>query len=126
MCGIIGIAGTTPVAAALYDGLTVLQHRGQDAAGIATVDGTRLHVRKGNGGVKEVFSEPDMLALTGQVGIGHCRYPTAGSEGSAEAQPFYVNSPYGIALGHNGNLINTEALRQQLFQADRRHVNTES
>jgi amidophosphoribosyltransferase len=126
MCGIIGIVGSGPVAAALYDGLTVLQHRGQDAAGISTVDGTRLHTHKGNGGVKEVFSERDILGLAGHVGIGHCRYPTAGSEGSAEAQPFYVNSPYGIALGHNGNLINTEALREQVFQADRRHVNTES
>src|SRR5690606_24644927 len=103
MCGIIGIAGASDVAAALYDGLTVLQHRGQDAAGIATLDGSRLRLHKGNGLVKEVFDERAMELLTGRVGIGHCRYPTAGSEGSDEAQPFYVNSPYGIALAHNGN-----------------------
>jgi amidophosphoribosyltransferase len=126
MCGIIGIVGTAAVAPALYDGLTVLQHRGQDAAGIATADGLRLRVHKGNGLVKDVFDEPQMRLLGGRIGIGHCRYPTAGSEGSDEAQPFYVNSPYGIALAHNGNLINTEALRRQVFETDRRHVNTES
>ncbi len=126
MCGIIGIVGTTEVAAALYDGLTVLQHRGQDAAGIATAEGGRIRAHKGNGLVKDVFDEPQMRLLSGRVGIGHCRYPTAGSEGSDEAQPFYVNSPYGIALAHNGNLINTEALRQQVFEADRRNINTES
>ncbi|PZO08478.1 MAG: amidophosphoribosyltransferase [Lysobacteraceae bacterium] len=126
MCGIIGIAGATDVAAALYDGLTVLQHRGQDAAGIATMDGNRVRLHKGNGLVKEVFDERAMLLLTGSVGIGHCRYPTAGSEGSDEAQPFYVNSPYGIALAHNGNLINTDALRRLVFEEDKRNVNTES
>jgi amidophosphoribosyltransferase len=126
MCGIIGIVGTGPVSPALYDGLTVLQHRGQDAAGIATADGMRLRIHKGNGLVKDVFDEPQIRLLGGRMGIGHCRYPTAGSEGSDEAQPFYVNSPYGIALAHNGNLINTEALRGQVFAADRRHVNTES
>ncbi|MBB5015812.1 amidophosphoribosyltransferase [Rehaibacterium terrae] len=126
MCGIIGIVGTSEVAAALYDGLTVLQHRGQDAAGIATVDGSRIRIHKGNGLVKDVFGEQHMRLLTGRVGIGHCRYPTAGSEGSDEAQPFYVNSPYGIALAHNGNLINTEALRRQVFETDRRNINTES
>ncbi|KFN48602.1 amidophosphoribosyltransferase [Arenimonas composti] len=126
MCGIIGIAGASDVAAALYDGLTVLQHRGQDAAGIATMDGHRLRLHKGNGLVKEVFDAPAMELLTGRVGIGHCRYPTAGSEGSDEAQPFYVNSPYGIALAHNGNLINTDALRRLVFEQDRRNVNTES
>lgn len=126
MCGIIGIVGTGPVAPALYDGLTVLQHRGQDAAGIATADGLRLRVHKGNGLVKDVFDEPQMRLLSGRMGIGHCRYPTAGSEGSDEAQPFYVNSPFGIALAHNGNLINTDALRAQVFETDRRHVNTES
>jgi amidophosphoribosyltransferase len=126
MCGIIGIVGTSEVAAALYDGLTVLQHRGQDAAGIATAEGGRLRMHKGNGLVKDVFDEPQMRLLSGRVGIGHCRYPTAGSEGSDEAQPFYVNSPYGIALAHNGNLNNTEALRQQVFEADRRNINTES
>lgn len=126
MCGIIGIVGTGPVGPALYDGLTVLQHRGQDAAGIATADGLRLRVHKGNGLVKDVFDEPQMRLLSGRMGIGHCRYPTAGSEGSDEAQPFYVNSPFGIALAHNGNLINTDALRAQVFEMDRRHVNTGS
>ncbi|HEY0334404.1 MAG TPA: amidophosphoribosyltransferase [Stenotrophomonas sp.] len=126
MCGIVGIVGNENVAAQLYDGLTVLQHRGQDAAGIATADGTRLRVQKGNGLVRDVFDDNRMALLEGRVGIAHCRYPTAGSEGTDEAQPFYVNSPYGIALAHNGNLINTEALRQQVFEADRRNVNTES
>lgn len=126
MCGIIGIVGAGPVAASLYDGLTVLQHRGQDAAGIATADGTRIHIHKANGLVSEVFDDDHMRQLAGRIGIGHCRYPTAGSEGSDEAQPFYVNSPYGIALAHNGNLTNTETLRRDVFEADRRHVNTPS
>jgi amidophosphoribosyltransferase len=126
MCGIIGIVGKSEVASALYDGLTVLQHRGQDAAGIATVDGERLRLHKGAGLVADVFQREDMLKLRGRVGIGHCRYPTAGTENSSEAQPFYVNSPYGIALGHNGNLINTESLRRQMFEDDRRHINTDS
>ncbi len=126
MCGIIGIVGAGPVAASLYDGLTVLQHRGQDAAGIATVDGTRIRIHKGNGLVRDVFDAKSMRLLEGRIGIGHCRYPTAGSEGSDEAQPFYVNSPYGIALAHNGNLINTEALRREVFEQDRRHINTQS
>ena len=126
MCGIIGIVGTTEVASSLYDGLTVLQHRGQDAAGIATVDGSRLRLHKGNGLVRDVFSQATMSGLRGRIGIGHCRYPTAGSEGSAEAQPLYVNSPYGIAIAHNGNLVNTEALRREMFEDDRRHINTDS
>ncbi|HMB55595.1 MAG TPA: amidophosphoribosyltransferase [Arenimonas sp.] len=126
MCGIIGIVGIADVAAALYDGLTVLQHRGQDAAGIATVDGNKIRLHKGNGLVKDVFDSAHMELLNGRVGIGHCRYPTAGSAGSDEAQPFYVNSPYGIALAHNGNLINTEALRREVFEQDRRNINTES
>lgn len=126
MCGIIGIVGRSEVAAALYDGLTVLQHRGQDAAGIATVAGDRLHLHKANGLVKDVFQAEHMARLSGHIGIAHCRYPTAGSEGADEAQPFYVNSPFGIALGHNGNLINTEALRRELFETDRRHINTGS
>ncbi|HEX6832615.1 MAG TPA: amidophosphoribosyltransferase [Rudaea sp.] len=126
MCGIIGIVGKSEVAGALYDGLTVLQHRGQDAAGIATVDGNRLRLHKGGGLVADVFRRDDMLKLRGRIGIGHCRYPTAGSEGNAEAQPFYVNSPYGIALGHNGNLINTDALRREMYEDDRRHINTDS
>ncbi len=126
MCGIIGIVATTEVATALYDGLTVLQHRGQDAAGIATASGTHMRVHKGNGLVRDVFNAKAMALLEGRVGIAHCRYPTAGSEGSDEAQPFYVNSPYGIALAHNGNLINTEALRREVFEQDRRNINTQS
>jgi amidophosphoribosyltransferase len=126
MCGIIGIVGTTEVASSLYDGLTVLQHRGQDAAGIATVDGARLQLHKGNGLVRDVFNQPGVRSLHGRIGIGHCRYPTAGSEGTDEAQPFYVNSPYGIAFAHNGNLINTEQLRREMFEDDRRHINTDS
>lgn len=126
MCGILGIVGTSDVAAQLYDGLTVLQHRGQDAAGIATANGTALRVVKGNGLVRDAFKPKDMALLQGRVGIGHCRYPTAGSEGSDEAQPFYVNSPFGIALAHNGNLINTDTLRREVFEQDRRNVNTES
>ena len=126
MCGIVGIVGQTEVAAQLYDGLTVLQHRGQDAAGIATADGGKLRVHKGNGLVRDVFDAKSMALLHGRVGIAHCRYPTAGSEGSDEAQPFYVNSPFGIALAHNGNLTNTEALRREVFEQDRRNVNTDS
>ena len=126
MCGILGIVGTSDVAAALYDGLTVLQHRGQDAAGIATANGTQVRLHKGNGLVRDAFDAKAMALLQGRVGIGHCRYPTAGSEGSDEAQPFYVNSPFGIALAHNGNLINTDTLRREVFEQDRRNVNTES
>ncbi|HET7359069.1 MAG TPA: amidophosphoribosyltransferase [Rhodanobacteraceae bacterium] len=127
MCGIIGIVGTTNVASALYDGLTVLQHRGQDAAGIATVDGERLRLHKGNGLVRDVFTHQAIAKLTGCIGIGHCRYPTAGGdEDAGEAQPFYVNSPYGIAFAHNGNLVNTEQLRRAMFEDDRRHINTDS
>ena len=126
MCGIVGIVGNQNVAGQLYDGLTVLQHRGQDAAGIATADGTRLRVQKANGLVRDVFDAKTMSTLEGRVGIAHVRYPTAGSEGMDEAQPFSVNSPYGIALAHNGNLINTEDLRRQVFEQDRRNVNTDS
>jgi len=126
MCGIVGIVAVQDVAAQLYDGLTVLQHRGQDAAGIATADGAHLRVHKGNGLVRDVFDAGSMQLLEGRVGIAHCRYPTAGSEGNDEAQPFYVNSPYGIALAHNGNLINTDTLRREVFEQDRRNVNTES
>lgn len=126
MCGIIGIVGKSEVAASLYDALTVLQHRGQDAAGIATLDGSHLCLHRGPGLVRDVFQREDMLGLRGHIGIGHCRYPTAGTEGTTEAQPLYVNSPYGIALAHNGNLINTVALRRQVFEDDRRHINSES
>ena len=126
MCGIIGIVGKSEVAASLYDALTVLQHRGQDAAGIATVDGERLRLHKGAGLVRDVFQPDNMVKLRGSIGIGHCRYPTAGSESTAEAQPFYVNSPYGIALAHNGNLVNTDSLRREMYEDDRRHINTDS
>lgn len=126
MCGIIGIVGTSAVAPALYDALTILQHRGQDAAGIATLDGYQMKLHKGSGLVRDVFQPEQMADLTGNVGIGHVRYPTAGGDGSSESQPFYVNSPYGIALGHNGNLINTGELSQALFDSDRRHLNTSS
>jgi amidophosphoribosyltransferase len=126
MCGIIGIVGRRPVNQALYDGLTVLQHRGQDAAGIVTCHEGRLHLRKDNGLVRDVFHTRHMQRLKGYVGIGQVRYPTAGTSASAEAQPFYVNSPYGITLGHNGNLTNAAELRHELFREDRRHINTDS
>ncbi|MGV6825869.1 MAG: amidophosphoribosyltransferase [bacterium] len=126
MCGIVGIVGLEPVNQALYDALLVLQHRGQDAAGIVTCDQGKLHLRKGNGLASDVFDDKAMLALEGQVGIGHVRYPTAGCSSSAEAQPFYVNSPYGIVLAHNGNLTNADTLKRDLFLEDRRHINTES
>lgn len=126
MCGIIGIVAKSPVAQALYDGLTVLQHRGQDAAGIMTCDDGRLNLRKDNGLVRDVFQPQHMLRLTGNTGIGHVRYPTAGCASSAEAQPFYVNSPYGIALAHNGNLTNATQLQEEVFREDLRHINTNS
>ncbi len=126
MCGIIGIVARNQVNQAIYDGLTVLQHRGQDAAGIMTCEGGRLHLRKSNGLVRDVFHTRHMLRLHGNMGIGHVRYPTAGCESSAEAQPFYVNSPYGICLAHNGNLTNANKLKQELFQEDLRQINTDS
>jgi len=126
MCGIIGIVGKQAVTPSIYDALTILQHRGQDAAGIATLEGHRLHLYKGNGLVRDVFPRTELERLQGNTGIGHVRYPTAGSDSLDEAQPFYVNSPYGIVLGHNGNLINTTALKKELFDTDRRHLNTES
>ena len=126
MCGIVGLVGHTPVNQALFDGLTVLQHRGQDAAGIVTCEGDRMFLRKDNGLVKDVFHTRHMMNLKGNIGIGHVRYPTAGSFSSAEAQPFYVNSPYGIALAHNGNLTNAEELKRDLYVQDRRHINTNS
>jgi len=126
MCGIVAIAGKAPVNQALYDALTVLQHRGQDAAGIVTSDSGRLFLRKDNGMVRDVFHTRHMLRLAGNIGIGHVRYPTAGSSSSAEAQPFYVNSPYGITLAHNGNLTNAHKLADDIFRTDLRHVNTDS
>jgi amidophosphoribosyltransferase len=126
MCGIVGIVGKSPVNVRLYDSLTMLQHRGQDAAGIATCYRGRVFQQKGNGLVKDVFQETQMQRLAGDMGIGHVRYPTAGSSSPALAQPFYVNSPYGISLAHNGNLTNTGELMEQLFNTGLRHVNTDS
>jgi amidophosphoribosyltransferase len=127
MCGIVGIFSHQSVNQLLYDGLQLLQHRGQDAAGIVTMDGSMFHMHKQLGMVRDVFRTRDMRNLAGNIGIAHVRYPTAGSAASpAEAQPFYVNSPFGIVLGHNGNLTNTEALQQELFMDDLRHVNTGS
>ncbi len=126
MCGIVGIVGKSPVNQSLYDALLVLQHRGQDAAGIVTCEGEKLHLRKDTGLVRDVFRTRNMIQLRGEMGVGHVRYPTAGAVGSAEAQPFYVNSPYGIVLAHNGNLTNAEDLKRDLFVDDLRHINTES
>lgn len=126
MCGIVGLVAPTNVNQRLYDALTVLQHRGQDAAGIATDDGGHLRLRKDNGLVRDVFRNKHMKKLMGTMGIGHCRYPTAGCASSAEAQPFYVNAPYGITLAHNGNLTNSDQLVKEVFKTDLRHVNTTS
>ncbi len=126
MCGIVGIVGREPVNQSLYDALLVLQHRGQDAAGIVTCEDGRLHLRKNNGLVADVFDQEHMVRLRGNMGVGHVRYPTAGCSSSAEAQPFYVNSPYGIVLAHNGNLINADSLKRDLFREDLRHINTDS
>ncbi|MDM1756646.1 MULTISPECIES: amidophosphoribosyltransferase [unclassified Acinetobacter] len=126
MCGVVGIAGKSPVNQMLFDALTMLQHRGQDAAGIVTCHNGRLFLRKDNGMVRDVFHTRHMRALLGNYGIGHVRYPTAGSSSSAEAQPFYVNSPYGITLAHNGNLTNAADIHDDLFKTDLRHMNTDS
>jgi len=126
MCGVVGIFGKRDVKLKLYDALTMLQHRGQDAAGIMTCEGGRFHQRKGVGLVKDVFHSRHMSQLSGNMGVGHVRYPTAGSSGPALAQPFYVNSPYGICMAHNGNLTNTEELMELLFKSDLRHINTDS
>ncbi|HDY81468.1 MAG: amidophosphoribosyltransferase [Gammaproteobacteria bacterium] len=126
MCGLVGLVAKTDVAPDIYDALTVLQHRGQDAAGIMTCVGGKFSQRKNEGLVRDVFRQQHMQRLQGTMGIGHVRYPTAGSSGAALAQPFYVNSPYGIALAHNGNLTNAEQLTRELFQDDLRHLNTDS
>jgi amidophosphoribosyltransferase len=126
MCGVIGVVGHPNTNQAIYDALTVIQHRGQDAAGIVTCDGERVHLRKDNGFVRDVFRREHMEELRGTMGIGHVRYPTAGSDSRAEAQPFYVNSPFGLALAHNGNLINADTLRRALFEEDLRQLNTSS
>lgn len=126
MCGVVGIVGIGPVNQSLYDALLVLQHRGQDAAGIMTCESGRLHLRKDNGLARDVFDTQHMISLPGNMGIAHVRYPTAGCSSSAEAQPFYVNSPFGICLAHNGNLTNAADLKRDLFRDDRRHINTDS
>lgn len=128
MCGIVGVVNRPGERAALslYDALLMIQHRGQDAAGIATCEGNRLFLEKNNGLVRDVFDTQGMESLRGSMGVAHCRYPTAGSSACAEAQPFYVNSPYGVVLAHNGNLTNADALSQELFENDLRHLNTNS
>jgi amidophosphoribosyltransferase len=126
MCGIVGILANSPVNQDIYDALTVIQHRGQDAAGMMTDDQRRVYLRKGNGLVRDVIQEPHMRLLQGNMGIGHVRYPTAGSESPQESQPFYVNSPYGLGFVHNGNLINVESLVKDLTENDLRHLNTTS
>jgi len=126
MCGIIGIIGNQDVAQDIYDGLIVLQHRGQDAAGMVVYDGFRFNMKKGNGYVRDVFRTKNMMRLHGNIGIGHVRYPTAGSYDASESQPFYVNSPFGIALIHNGNLTNYHALKNEVLKDNIRHLNTKS
>lgn len=126
MCGITGILATTPVSQEIYDALTIIQHRGQDAAGILTSDNQRIFLRKANGLVREALQKSDVERLQGRMGLGHVRYPTAGNLSAAESQPFYVNSPYGLSIVHNGNLTNAEALAEDLIRTDLRHLNTTS
>lgn len=127
MCGIVGIVSSGPVNQSIYDSLSLLQHRGQDSTGIATADGNTLHIKKAAGQVREAFRTRDMRSLLGTMGLGHVRYATKGNaEREEEAQPFYVNAPYGIILVHNGNLTNTRELTEELFRVDRRHLNTTS
>ncbi len=126
MCGIVGIVAYSPVNQDLFDALTALQHRGQDAAGMATSENGRLRIHKGTGLVRDVFRTRHMYSLQGNIGVGHVRYPTAGTYSDDEAQPFYVNSPYGLVLVHNGNLTNAAALREELWRNDLRHLNTHS
>ncbi len=127
MCGIVGVVANDPVNQLIYDALLLLQHRGQDAAGIATHNGRSFHMHKANGLVRDVFRTRNMRALAGNSGIGQVRYPTAGSVSSEEeAQPFYVSAPFGIVLAHNGNITNASRLREEMFHRDRRHINTSS
>ena len=126
MCGVVGIVSKNEVASDLYEALTVIQHRGQDAAGIATSEEKKLNSRKQLGLVREVFREHHIQSLTGKIGIAHVRYPTAGGASRELAQPMYVNSPYGISIVHNGNLVNTDSLCEELAETDRRHLNTNS
>ena len=127
MCGIVGVISSAPANQLIYDALLLLQHRGQDAAGIVTMQGTRCHMHKAHGMVRDVFRTRNMRALPGNVGLGQVRYPTAGNAyDEEEAQPFYVNAPFGIVLVHNGNLTNAHDLKAELFNIDRRHLNTSS
>jgi amidophosphoribosyltransferase len=127
MCGIVGVASQAPVNQLIYDALLLLQHRGQDAAGIVTQQGTKFYMHKAKGMVRDVFRTRNMRALPGNMGLGQVRYPTAGNADSEEeAQPFYVNAPFGLVLVHNGNLTNVDALKEQLFNHDHRHINTTS
>ncbi len=126
MCGIVGVLANSAVNQEIYDALTIIQHRGQDAAGIMTSDQCRVYLHKANGLVRDALRENDMMHLIGNMGIGHVRYPTAGTQSALESQPFYVNSPYGIGFVHNGNLVNTEELAQDLQETDLRHLNTSS
>ena len=127
MCGIVGVVHNAPVNQMLYDALLLLQHRGQDAAGIVTLLERKFFMHKAKGMVRDVFRTRNMRALPGSIGLGQVRYPTAGNARSEEeAQPFYVNAPFGIVLVHNGNLTNAHALRAELFSTDHRHTNTES
>src|SRR3954469_19527395 len=127
MCGIVGVVSNTPVNQLIYDALLLLQHRGQDASGMVTQVGRKFFMHKAKGMVRDVFRTRNMRSLPGNVGLGQVRSPTAGNAYSEEeAQPFYVNAPFGIVLVHNGNLTNAAALKQELFAVDRRHINTES
>lgn len=126
MCGIVGLVAHHDVNQTIFDALTVLQHRGQDAAGIVTGDGSKFYMRKDNGLARDAIRTRHMRKLIGNIGIGHVRYPTAGTSNAAEAQPFYVNSPYGIALAHNGNITNTADLINELHNENLRHLNTNS
>ncbi|MBW3655152.1 MAG: amidophosphoribosyltransferase [Gemmatimonadetes bacterium] len=127
MCGIVGVVSNAPVNQLIYDALLLLQHRGQDAAGIATQQDRKFFMHKAKGMVRDVFRTRNMRALPGNAGLGQVRYPTAGNAYSEEeAQPFYVNAPFGIVLVHNGNLTNAQALKSELFSADHRHINTDS
>ncbi|MGA1733313.1 MAG: amidophosphoribosyltransferase, partial [Burkholderiaceae bacterium] len=127
MCGIVGVVSHAPVNQLIYDALLLLQHRGQDAAGIVTQNGQKFYMHKAKGMVRDVFRTRDMRALPGNVGLGQVRYPTAGNADSEEeAQPFYVNAPFGLVMAHNGNLTNAHALKAELFSTDHRHINTDS
>ncbi|WP_263380131.1 amidophosphoribosyltransferase [Granulicella paludicola] len=126
MCGIVGVFGHSPVSQVIYDSLSMLQHRGQDAAGIVTNYQGRFYLEKGEGLITDVFNKSNMARLLGNVGVGHVRYPTAGCSSVAEAQPFYVNSPYGVVFAHNGNLTNVAEIVGGLFETDMRHLNTRS